>query len=409
MTTSKEGRKTRAFVYGAGGQLVATQNIDWNAPSAVRQTVNWEYWDAGGASRMVAAHGGGGLYYSGIYGQAELDPEGSNVGTANPNGTGGAGGGQPDLSQSPGGWGYGSFGDPFGAFGCRVDGFDYPQAMCIQHLANGTGDFVQHHDQPGFLGHWIDIDDPNLPPDTPDLIQGGHTITRFVSFPLVFERLECNAKNNCIQITGQGLSIAVGFVNDYLDQHLDCEKFINSLLSNLAKRNNIKLEGDVRFLLQEFVKFGAVYFTLPDNSGKTFGGNGSSYKGGDGDHDLRWKREGDGIAIKSAQNLIINGKDKSSETNFRTFLHEFIHFVGKRGDSQMFGDRDVVKSLQEMGLVGSDDEILEKYDWLRKNMARPENDPHYINSYYGLSTYIFSPYFDYKCGGPTEKPKFAIE
>ena len=107
---------------------------------------------------------------------------------ANPNGTGGAGGGQPDLSQSPGGWGYGSFGDPFGAFGCRVDGFDYPQAMCIQHLANGTGDFVQHHDQPGFLGHWIDVDDPNPPPfppgTPPDAVRGGSVIAKFVPFPI---------------------------------------------------------------------------------------------------------------------------------------------------------------------------------------------------------------------------------
>ena len=186
----KEGRKTRTFVYGAGGQLVATQNIDWNAPSAVRQTVNWEYWDAGGASRMVAAHGGGGLYYSGIYGQAELDPEGSNVGTANPNGTGGAGGGQPDLSQSPGGWGYGSFGDPFGSYSCRVNGFDAPCSLAFRMLSNGSADIDSLHTSDSTLRElnifaqpvysYRDTNRPHEPED-PDKIVIYKDIERYLS------------------------------------------------------------------------------------------------------------------------------------------------------------------------------------------------------------------------------------
>ena len=138
---------------------------------------------------MVAAHGGG-LYYSGIYGQAELDPEGSNVGTANPNGTGGAGGGQPDLSQSPGGWGYGSFGDPFGSYSCRVNGFDAPCSLAFRMLSNGSADIDSLHTSDSTLRELnifaqpvYSYRDTNRPhgPEDPDKIVIYKDIERYLS------------------------------------------------------------------------------------------------------------------------------------------------------------------------------------------------------------------------------------
>ncbi len=71
------------------------------------------------------------MYYGAIY-NAELDPLGSNVGLSSPFATAPA----PENAQAPGGT---RWGDPFGGFSCRMDGFEVPCSQVAQALSAGFG------------------------------------------------------------------------------------------------------------------------------------------------------------------------------------------------------------------------------------------------------------------------------
>jgi hypothetical protein len=97
------------------------------------QEVRWEHTDPSNASYVQTGYNGA-MYYDS---QAELDPLGSNVGTSSPNSSG-------NLVQnaSPGGFGYGSWGDPFGSYSCRMDGFEMPCSMVMQSISSGAAYFA---------------------------------------------------------------------------------------------------------------------------------------------------------------------------------------------------------------------------------------------------------------------------
>ena len=322
----KEGRKTRTFVYGAGGQLVATQNIDWNAPSAVRQTVNWEYWDAGGASRMVAAHGGGGLYYSGIYGQAELDPEGSNVGTANPNGTGGAGGGQPDLSQSPGGWGYGSFGDPFGSYSCRVNGFDAPCSLAFRMLSNGSADIDSLHTSDSTLRElnifaqpvysYRDTNRPHEPED-PDKIVIYKDIERYLSGYTYWIPGVITGDPDKEYIDDDYLD----FIEPFLEKNINkdsCKTFIQSLAGNVNLTDlfkKVRKQGGV-YLAPRKDYDGEAAFAIGNFEEETAG--------------IEFNTNPNPFPAKSLLKSVIQ-----TRVNVLTIIHELLHLITKLNDGQL--------------------------------------------------------------------------
>ena len=129
------GTKKRTFVYGQGGKVIAAQNA---AGSGTAAYVEWENTDPSNAS-FAATSLSGAIFYSGDDGQAELDPEGSNVGASNPynqqNST--------NLLPFPGGGGGGGWGDPFGGYSCRLDGFEMPcgQVMYVLSIGAGNIDF----------------------------------------------------------------------------------------------------------------------------------------------------------------------------------------------------------------------------------------------------------------------------
>jgi hypothetical protein len=135
-----DGTKKKTYVY-AGGALLATQNVT----SATSGYVSWENTDPSNASYLATMHGGTGIY-SGEEGQAELDPLGSNVGTSNPFDTQN----QSNLMQAPGGgtrWG-----DPFGGYSCRLDGFETPCSQVMYALSIGAGDIDFLHSDVWALG-----------------------------------------------------------------------------------------------------------------------------------------------------------------------------------------------------------------------------------------------------------------
>lgn len=119
------GTKKRTFVYGMGGEVVATQN----AVGTTAQHVAWEHTDPSSASYAATTHSGQ-MLYSGDNGQAELDPLGSNVGLQAP---------QTEQMIGGGGWGYGSWGDPSGSYTCMRDWVIEPCSLVRQTLNAGAG------------------------------------------------------------------------------------------------------------------------------------------------------------------------------------------------------------------------------------------------------------------------------
>jgi hypothetical protein len=114
--------KTKTNVYGLGG-IVATQNATY----ATGVTVKWEHQDPKGESYIETA-GNGGMYYGASF-NAELDPLGSNVGLTSPTAT------TPDNAAGPGT----RWGDPFGGYSCRMDGFEVPCSHVAHALSAGYG------------------------------------------------------------------------------------------------------------------------------------------------------------------------------------------------------------------------------------------------------------------------------
>ena len=122
-----DGTKQRTFVY-SGKEVVATQAMT----DSVAQHVTWEHQDPSDAS-YAATLSTGEMLYSGDSRQAELDPLGSDIGTSSPY----AQGDTPDLLRAAGG-GYGSWGDPFGGYSCRMDGFEMPCSIVMSALSHGA-------------------------------------------------------------------------------------------------------------------------------------------------------------------------------------------------------------------------------------------------------------------------------
>jgi hypothetical protein len=123
------GAKKRTYIY-SNGQLVARQT--GNSASGY---VAWENTDPSNASYLATLNTGGGIY-SGDIGQAELDPLGSNVGTSNPNDPN-----SNNLAPAPGGGG-GGWGDPFGGYSCRIDGFEAPCSQALYMLNIGAATLI---------------------------------------------------------------------------------------------------------------------------------------------------------------------------------------------------------------------------------------------------------------------------
>lgn len=143
---NSDGTKKKTYIY-AGGALLATQN----KTSTTSGYVSWENTDPSNASYLSTLHSGTAIYL-GENGQAELDPLGSNVGTSNPYDPQNS----SNLMPAPGG---GGWGDPFGGYSCRVDGFEVPCSLAMFILSIGAGDIQGVEPPPGILGHWEDRDD----------------------------------------------------------------------------------------------------------------------------------------------------------------------------------------------------------------------------------------------------------
>ncbi|MBC7899343.1 MAG: RHS repeat protein [Saprospiraceae bacterium] len=142
-----DGTKKKTNVYGIGG-VVAAQNT----LGSTMQHVAWEYLDPSKAS-YIAALPDGGPIYGGDNGQAELDPLGSDVGLSNPDGG-------PLNPAGPGT----RWGDPFGGYSCRLDGFETSCSQVMYVLSIGAG-YIRDVGVPwGIPGRWEDIDDPNTKP-----------------------------------------------------------------------------------------------------------------------------------------------------------------------------------------------------------------------------------------------------
>ena len=137
--------KKRTFVYGTGGAVVALQQYNGTG-AGTYQEVRWEHTDPGNASYVQTAYNG--VKYNDS--SAELDPLGSNAGLNNPYGQP-----QPNSPQNAGagGWGYGSFGDPFGGYNCRLDGFEMPCSTVLYTVSVGAGSIDFNHSDQWTLGN----------------------------------------------------------------------------------------------------------------------------------------------------------------------------------------------------------------------------------------------------------------
>jgi hypothetical protein len=160
---NSNGTKKRTFVYGMEG-VIALQSY-----SGTAQEVRWEHTDPGNASYSQTGYNG--LMYYGS--RAEFDPLGSNVGLSNPNAQ------QSKAQNAPApSWGYGTFGDPFGSYSCRMDGFEVPCSMVMQALSVGVAVPDRNFNQAINLGYWRDEDDfGHMNDGFPGVI------TRFYPFP----------------------------------------------------------------------------------------------------------------------------------------------------------------------------------------------------------------------------------
>ncbi len=177
------------------------------------------------------------------------------------------------------------------------------------------------------------------------------------------------------------------FVEDYLDKNPDCEKFINSLLSNLSTDTNFKLKGDLRYYLNEFGKTGTLEIIPGPQDGINRNGTGGGlYKPSFGE-------PGYGFYIGTTATFMVSGKNRAYSMNIVLFLHEFIHLIGTRGGNSYFGDEQVVDTLQGMGLLGSDKEILESNPYTKNIIDKRKA----ANQSLYFGTQIFSPYFPHKC------------
>jgi hypothetical protein len=106
-----------------------------------------------------------------------------------------------------------------------VDGFDAPRSLCASHLANGSGEFNQNHNQPWGVGHWVDEDDWKN--KTNDGFPG--TITRFVPFFNFFNFVNFG---NYLEVHFVDTDKAKNALETFL-QYGNCAQAFESLLMNL--------------------------------------------------------------------------------------------------------------------------------------------------------------------------------
>lgn len=119
------GTKKRTFVYGMDG-VVALQQY-----TGTSQEVRWEHTDPSNATYLQTGTDGATYNFNSW---AELDPLGSNVGYTNPYNEQNA-----VQNAAPGGFGYGSWGDPFGSYRCMIDWMERPCSDAAQVLSSGAG------------------------------------------------------------------------------------------------------------------------------------------------------------------------------------------------------------------------------------------------------------------------------
>jgi YD repeat-containing protein len=218
-----DGTKKRTFVYGIGG-VVALQQ--YTGQGQTTQEVRWEHMDPSGASYIQTGYNG--LAYS----PAELDPLGSDVGLFNSYG-------QSNLQTGIGGWGYGSWGDPFGGYSCRLDGFEMPCSQVMYALSIGAAEPVWDHYQPTPLGYWKEERDWS----TEQLYD------YFVPFPFsdVYARLKARRLN------GVEINVLKNSIKRNLSEN--CKTFISKLINQAAKNSNdTAVSTDVLEILERVLK-----------------------------------------------------------------------------------------------------------------------------------------------------------
>ena len=391
---NSNGTKKRTFVYGAGG--VVAQQTQTVAGGQTTEEVRWEHTDPSNASYIQTSTGG--VRYE-LESPAEFDPLGSNVGTYNPYDSSNP---SPDQSQAPG-WGYGSWGDPFGGYSCMVDWVMQPCSYAMQVLQSGAGEIgplsqiaawqewsngkdsywkpvFWERGADGSLGYygWNNLSGGTGTDDDPILM--GETYWK----PFRGDDFRLFLRGEWLE------SVIKTFVEDYLDKNPDCENFINSLLKELSADADLKLNGNLRYYLGEFGKTGTLEIIAgPQDGVSRTGTGGGLYKPSFGE-------PGYGFYLGTTATFNVNGENRAMDYNIIGFLHEFIHLIGRRGGKSHFGDEQIVDTLQRLDILGSDEEILESSGYLQGQMKKSGG------SYFG--TNVWSQYFRYVCGPVKRNP-----
>ncbi len=371
------GTKKKTNIYGIGG-VVATQN----SSGTTAQHVAWENIDPSSASYIAVLPGGSGLY-GGENRQAELDPLRSNVGTYNPYETG-----APENIEGPGT----RWGDPFGGYSCRLDGFEVSCSQAMYVLSIGAGDIDFRHSDGWALGNlgitWRVIPGNNDAPVPP----GGNPNSAYGTRDRYEYHIWGPNRPNPVILPYQPLDIRVRTwhesARDFLKDNPDCARFIESLLSQLQKDTGITLEGDINHFIDQMEKSGLLE-TEPAGGPSTGGyslGRGETFA-------TDYGTPGWGFYIQYQS----QGMGNMNANNSLLYLSELIHVIGRRGGVSHFSDGAAAKALETMGIAMSEKEFSN----LPHNASKEKYNDGTMKF---AASWLWHPILNFKCGYLKTKP-----
>jgi len=242
---------------------------------------------------------------------------------------------------------------------------------------------AKNRDLASRIGHWEEWDGPS---GTHGVDANGEPIEfSTVETQFVFDDLGPPL------ISRRSTRYIAGTVQYFLETNPDCENLYNKILKQLAKDNNVMLDGDIYHYVQEFGKNGTLFARTHTPTAGISNTNGNA-------NQVDYGTRGWGMYLDVSS----NHGSKTFEDFATTFLGELVHAIGHRGGKSLFSDAAGAAANNHLGIGIS----LEEY------MNLPSEQP-YIkidgngNRYLdGGASFLFHGVISETCSKLPGTPKF---